>query len=308
MRFWKRLRVYLTPSPAALMMIWIASGFLAVGSLCIASMPFLGPLEQPLIMVGFGFSFFVLPGTALFWIIGAFRTPRYAARAVMLAVALLLCVAATVLIALVIRMDVDKGSEGAAFGMLIICAPFLLALSGLVVYFGLRGWPEVRRMFQADRAERTVEMLLARGEVSFAELAGELSMPLDEVDNFVDNLLRSGQLMGMMDAAGQRVYTALRLAEKQQMLLSVVQAHGQIRLETLAQELNAPVELVHDWIYQLVQRGQFSGYVNWQKGVLYSAEGHKLRQLGTCPQCGGALDLAGKGIIRCQYCQSEIFL
>ena len=28
----------------------------------------------------------------------------------------------------------------------------------------------------------------------------------------------------------------------------------------------------------------------------------------TCPNCGGALELAGKGLIRCPYCGAEIFI
>lgn len=52
----------------------------------------------------------------------------------------------------------------------------------------------------------------------------------------------------------------------------------------------------------------FSGYINWDEGILYSAEAAALREAGRCPNCGGALALAGRGVIRCPHCGTEIFL
>jgi len=45
----------------------------------------------------------------------------------------------------------------------------------------------------------------------------------------------------------------------------------------------------------------------WDEGTLYSREaaqlhGHK------CPSCGGAVELAGKGVVGCPFCGAEIFL
>jgi hypothetical protein len=45
----------------------------------------------------------------------------------------------------------------------------------------------------------------------------------------------------------------------------------------------------------------------WDEGTLYSRDaaqlhGHK------CPSCGGAVELAGKGVVGCPYCGAEIFL
>ena len=46
------------------------------------------------------------------------------------------------------------------------------------------------------------------------------------------------------------------------------------------------------------QPGLYSGYINWDKGVLYSSEASKLRDLKQCPNCGGEIVLTGKGVAR----------
>jgi hypothetical protein len=97
-------------------------------------------------------------------------------------------------------------------------------------------------------------------------------------------------------------------AEKQRRLLGMIQARGQVSLPEIAIELRATRDQVRAWIYDLVHMGLFTGYANWSEGVLYSAEAAALRDAGQCPRCGGVLELAGKGVIRCPYCGTEIFL
>jgi DNA-directed RNA polymerase subunit RPC12/RpoP len=65
---------------------------------------------------------------------------------------------------------------------------------------------------------------------------------------------------------------------------------------------------VRDDVYHLVGMGVLTGYVNWEKGMLYSQEAAQLRNRTTCPNCGGELALGGKGVIVCPYCGAEIFL
>jgi ribosomal protein S27AE len=72
--------------------------------------------------------------------------------------------------------------------------------------------------------------------------------------------------------------------------------------------MNSTREQVQSDLHALVSRGLFSGYVDWSKGMLYSVEASKLQGRTTCPNCGGQLQLAGKGLIKCPYCGAEIFL
>jgi hypothetical protein len=97
-------------------------------------------------------------------------------------------------------------------------------------------------------------------------------------------------------------------ASLQRKLLNVVQTSGEIRVNELAVEMQLPLERVKAMVYQLVGLGVFSGYVNWDKGMLYSSDASKLRETKQCPNCGSALELAGKGIIKCPACGTEIFL
>jgi hypothetical protein len=97
-------------------------------------------------------------------------------------------------------------------------------------------------------------------------------------------------------------------ARRRRKILDMVKTRGQVDLSDLIIELDSSTEQIRDDIYKLVGMGVFSGYVNWDKGQLYSVEASQLRAGSSCPNCGGELALGGKGVITCQYCGSDIFL
>jgi hypothetical protein len=97
-------------------------------------------------------------------------------------------------------------------------------------------------------------------------------------------------------------------AAQQRKLLNIVQTRGSVPLSDMVLEMQLPTDKVKDMIYSLVGLGVFSGYINWDKGVLYSSEASKLRDLTTCPNCGGEITLEGKGVARCKFCGTEFFL
>jgi len=112
---------------------------------------------------------------------------------------------------------------------------------------------------------------------------------------------------GFLFVKGRQEAATFAEVEKEKRVLNMVLAQGQVRVAEAALELNATRDQVKGWIYDLVGKGLFTGYINWNEGILYSRQAS---ELGTnkCPNCGGELELAGKGVVNCPYCGTEIFL
>jgi ribosomal protein S27AE len=107
---------------------------------------------------------------------------------------------------------------------------------------------------------------------------------------------------------GRAEETELGKVREQRALLDIVKTRGQVQISDLVLELKSTTADVQKNLHDLVGRGLFSGYVDWNKGVLYSVEASQLNGRQTCPNCGGQVELAGKGLIKCPYCGAEIFL
>ena len=96
-------------------------------------------------------------------------------------------------------------------------------------------------------------------------------------------------------------------ADKERAILNAVMTRGKVGIPDLAIEGNLTRDQVRDYIYDLIGKDLFRGYVNWDKGELVSAEAAQIKD-GTCPNCGGHLELAGKGLVRCPFCGTETYL
>lgn len=96
--------------------------------------------------------------------------------------------------------------------------------------------------------------------------------------------------------------------EKEKQILNAVLTRGQVTINELVAEMQLPREDIEHMIQDLVGKQLFSGAVNWDKGILYSVESQKLTGDSKCPNCGGELAFAGKGLIVCPYCGSQVFL
>ncbi|MCP4414994.1 MAG: hypothetical protein GY805_00125, partial [Chloroflexi bacterium] len=106
---------------------------------------------------------------------------------------------------------------------------------------------------------------------------------------------------------GQDTAVAAR-AQEQRQLLDIIKTQGQISISDLVIEQNSSRDSVQQMLYQLVGMGLFSGYINWDEGMLYSRQATELHKLSNCEHCNGELELAGKGIINCPFCGTEYFL
>lgn len=111
-----------------------------------------------------------------------------------------------------------------------------------------------------------------------------------------------------MTVQGGRDATRQSEIAQQRRLLDIVKTQGQVRIADVALELNISVDSVKNILYTLVGLQVYSGYINWDKGVLYSEDASALHTLDKCKNCGGSIELSGKGIIKCQFCGTEYFL
>ena len=96
-------------------------------------------------------------------------------------------------------------------------------------------------------------------------------------------------------------------ADKQRMILSAVMTRGRVGVADLAIECDLTRDQVKEYVYDIIGKDLFRGFVNWEKGELVSAEAAHIKA-DTCPNCGGKVELAGKGLVRCPYCGTETYL
>jgi hypothetical protein len=95
--------------------------------------------------------------------------------------------------------------------------------------------------------------------------------------------------------------------EKEKLILNMIDTRGKIKIAEVAIEMNITADQVSYYIYDLVGKKLFTGFVDWKGGILQSIEATKIPQ-HNCPNCGGQVELVGKGVVKCPYCGSEIFL
>jgi hypothetical protein len=95
---------------------------------------------------------------------------------------------------------------------------------------------------------------------------------------------------------------------KERKLLNLVMTQGKVNIADATLEMKTTRDETKQLIYDLIGKQLFTGYVDWKDGMLFSADAAQIKAGGKWPKCGGQLELAGKGIIKCPYCGSEVFL
>lgn len=303
--FWPRLRSYFAPCPASLTLVW-AAGFEFVAFTWLLSV--YGLTEANLMDSLLLMSVSGTPLAGVLLVGAALRERRNGPRFFLWAGVVLLVVAS--LSGFVVSMAATSpSSRPGLFVLLACCGAGLLIPLGFMAWSGFRIIPELKAILRAARYQRILTMIDARGETSLAEIGREISLELVRVEALLDELIASGELMAFLFRDSGCVYSLSALAEKQRLLIGIVQAQGKARLAELAGSLRVPPDLVLTWVYHLAQRGLFHGALDSEQGIVYSCDAAHLGQTdGRCPHCGGQLDLAGKGVIQCLHCGVEVFL
>ncbi len=114
-------------------------------------------------------------------------------------------------------------------------------------------------------------------------------------------------IAAVLYARGARDDRQLRNLRLEQAVLQRVSTRGEVMLGDIVTELGVSKQQVEQAIYSVVGKNLFTGYVDWKTGRLISVEASQL-PTDRCPNCGGEMELAGKGVARCAHCGSETFL
>jgi len=306
---WRLVSKEILPKPRVLALVGVALGLTLVGLVCSIVFALTADTSgDPPEMAASMFGCFLLPVVLVVLLVGTFMDKRPLPRALLWALMALLAALAAIILALAMSTEPELGFTGSLMIFFTFGAPAVLLLFAPGIYYAAKGWRGLRSTLQRERIALCQKRIDVAGRLDLSDLAQELGMDDESTARLLAEGVAQGTIKGHLDRLSGRVYSRQVLADRRLELLGVLKAHGQIALDALAQTLDAPQSLITEWIYDLVQHGRFSGYINWDRGMLYSAERAKLGQSQRCPSCGGRLELAGKGIVSCTHCGAEILL
>ena len=209
--------------------------------------------------------------------------------------------------AILVALSPDEDAAAGVGFLFVIPVPFALTLLIPGGLFLNQTFKRIRTAVHDFRVRQTAVLLNERGEITFSEMALDLNVAPAQVDNLLDEARIKQLFNGVVYPPFQRAYTQTRLRERLAQIGTQIQERGQQYLDDLAIELNVPVQLLTDWIYQLVRLNQFTGYINWETAVLYSVAASQLRGHNQCPNCTGQLALDGERV-RCTHCGAEVLV
>ncbi len=90
-------------------------------------------------------------------------------------------------------------------------------------------------------------------------------------------------------------------------LLGLIQSQGRVPLAVLMLEMKMSRAELQNAIYEMVNQGLFTGYIDWDSLTFYSKDAAQIGN-NECPNCGGVRELVGRGIVKCPYCGVMLFI
>ncbi|MEZ4667692.1 MAG: hypothetical protein R3E39_07215 [Anaerolineae bacterium] len=176
------------------------------------------------------------------------------------------------------------------FGEALMNTGRLVGIILIVIGFGIAVIAGLWLAFNVSAGELTSAAALLGGGIAFIPVA-----------------LLAGFGIYMFVQGGKEAEAESEMQQQRQ-LLDIVKSRGEIKVSDLALEMKVNVDAVKSLVHQLVGLQVFSGYINWDKGILYSSDASNLRTLNKCKNCGGDINLVGKGVVTCKFCGTEYFL
>jgi hypothetical protein len=294
------VRALFLPSPWSVALVTVTAVWLVLGGGC-TTVVFQGSGLTSLFL-----GVFVLPAGAALAFLAALVSRTASARAVLHGSTALLLALGAFLVAV---SNFDRGFDVGSILVSILLYAIPIAVVGtLAVFFGGRSARELEERLAARRVERLRRALLERGAASFDELAAASGIPDTEVDDALDRLHGEGQLVVVLDAPARRAFTQEGFAAQEEALVRWVYERGRMAIYDLARQLGMSEARLRELLYAALSHGRFAGYVDWRRGIVFSIDARRLREGRVCPNCGGAMDLAGSGVIACPYCETEVLL
>jgi DNA-directed RNA polymerase subunit RPC12/RpoP len=251
-------------------------------------------------MVGF----FGVPISATLTFLASLVAGRWVARVLLLG-------ATALLLLLGIALELVS-STGETFGGAVIFSALVLGVPLAVVLLatalsGLLAVREVRAARASHRAARLEVLLAARGQLDADGLGEALRMRPDEALGFAERAIADRGLAALVDREAGTVLSEATYGRKGRALVSVLHGRGASSLAELSRELGIGEARVEALLAEAARDGRFVGFVDSHARRVTTAEAAALREGRACPQCGGALETAGRDLVACAYCQAKIF-
>ena len=259
----------------------------------------------------FALGFFVLPFVALLLGVAALSEPYHLPRAMLWAGATGVLAGGSLVASILLTIGSDAGQANSSKFWYGCCLPLLIPPLGVGLYFIVRAWAEGRQEMIKAREARALELIQNRGVMMVADLAAELRLPVEEAETLVQSLLDNRTLFGgLLDAPRGMVYSAAALQAKLEQLAGLTKAQPEIGLADLATRVQAPPELIQDWLRHLAQGHKIAGYLDRDGQVFHRLAREQWEGTSNCPVCGATWPGPGPadaGITQCPQCRSEVF-
>ncbi|MGQ9625513.1 MAG: DUF533 domain-containing protein, partial [Anaerolineae bacterium] len=95
------------------------------------------------------------------------------------------------------------------------------------------------------------------------------------------------------------------LSWREKRFLNIMEVQRQVRVLALASVLKLSPEDFKEYVYKLASAGLFTGYADWNEGVVYARKREEMAE--ECPNCKAPRQPGQEDIAKCPFCGVELF-